>query len=205
MTIQLMATDAVPDKPFTDLRHTTQDIQSIRFMSTMIWQLLEAMMQSDVARPLLLHHPTKRAWTHRIVITQPERLRERDHLPIVGFFGFKTPQANVALAQELDEELIAELFDFDEILGYATIWLPTGDYANMVVFASPKGKEQYGHSKKHANAVRLLTPDYYHVIRIYNGELPNGIASPDTLRLDRIKYYDYSETPMWRAVRNMAT
>jgi hypothetical protein len=51
--------------------------------------------------------------------------------------------------------------------------------------------------------VRLLTPDFYAAVRLYNGELPHGVAAPDDFRLVLIKYYDYGERPVWRAVRIM--
>lgn len=203
MTVLLSATDSVPEKPFTDLLYTTQDLQAIRFMAASVWQLLEAHLQSGGEGELLLYHPTRRAWTNRIVITQPRRLREKDHLTLVGFFGLKTQRANLPLAMKLDQELLPEVSNFDELLGYVTTWLPTGNYANMVLFASLEGKDAWGRSEKHAEAVRLLTPDYYTVVRIYNGELPEGIASPDALRMNKVKYYDYTENPMWRAVRDL--
>lgn len=203
MTVQLSATDLVPEKPFTDLLYTTQDLQALRFMAAIVWQLLEAHLQSGEDEQLLLHHPTERAWTNRIVITQPKRLCEKVHLTVVGFFGIKTQRADLSLAQRLDQELIPELSNFDELLGYVTVWLPTGNFANMVLFASPEGKDAWGKSEKHAEAVRLLTPDYYKVVRIYNGELPGGIASPDALRMNKVKYYDYTTSPMWRAVRDL--
>lgn len=203
MTVQLSATDSVPGKPFTDLLYTTQDLQALRFMAAIVWQLLDGRPQSGEDEQLLFHHPTERAWTNRIVIPQPARLRDKGHLTVVGFFGIKTQRADLALAQRLDQQLIPELSNFDELLGYVTVWLPTGDFANMVLFASPEGKDEWGKSEKHAEAVRLLTPDYYTVVRIYNGELPAGITAPDALRMNKIKYYDYTERPMWRAVRDL--
>jgi hypothetical protein len=111
--------------------------------------------------------------------------------------------ANLPLAQELDKLLIPELSNYDELLAYVSLCLPTGNFGNLVLFSSPSGKERWGGSEKHAEAVRMLTPDFYAAVRLYNGELPDGVADPDALRLALVKYYDYGERPLWRAVRTL--
>jgi hypothetical protein len=152
---------------------------------------------------ILFHQPSMENWIHRVVITQPGRLLTQAPLTTVGFFGLKSANADVPLAQQLDRQLIPELSNHEGLLAYATICLPTGNFANLVLFASAEGKEQWGKSTKHAEAVRLLTPDYYTAVRLYNGELPDGIAAPDALHLALVKYYDYGSQPLWRAVRNL--
>lgn len=200
--IQLSPTESVTDKSFTDLRYTCQDEQAIRFMVTCLALTLEPSSAVESDRlPVLIHQPSPERWIYRIVITQPARLRVRHGLTVVGFFGLKSPNADVRLAQELDQRLIPELSNFDSLLAYVSFCLPTSNFANLVVFASAEGKEHWGRSEKHAEAIRLLTPDYYSAVRLYNGELARGIAYPDALQLFLVKYYDYQTRPMWRAVR----
>ena len=203
--IQLSATDVVEGRSFTNLRHTTLDLQAIRFMVACVCLALEeASARPDPNLPLLLHQPSAVKWTQRMVITQPSRLRALAPLTVVGFFGLRNRDANVGLAQRLDRQLIPELTDHETLLAYATVALPSGNFGNLVLFTSPEGKEQWGRSEKHAEAVRLLTPDFYAAVRLYNGVLPEGIAAPDALQLLLIKYYDYGELPIWRAVRQLA-
>lgn len=200
--IQLSATETVAGKPFTDLRYTCQDEQAIRFMIACLTLTLESLPPVAAKRlPVLVHHPCPERWIYRLVITQPKRLQTLLLLTVVGFFGLKSRDANVSLAQELDQRLIPELSNFDALLAYVSLCLPTGNFANLVVFASPTGKDEWGRSEKHAEAVRLLTPDYYSAVRLYNGQLPRGIAHPDAVQLSLVKYYDYQTRPMWRAVR----
>lgn len=202
--VRLSPTEVVQNRPFTDLRFTTQDLQAIRFMVVCVWLALENYIESaDTTVPLVFHQPSPDHWTQRIVITQPTRLLTQSPLTVVGFFGIKNPDADVTLAQKLDRQLIPELSCFEELIAYATVSLPTGNFANLVLFASPEGKEHWGKSEKHAAAVRLLTPDYYASVRLYNGDLPDGISDPEALRLGLIKYYDYGDRPIWRAVREL--
>lgn len=203
--VQLSLTEEVSGRPFTDLRHTAQDSQTIRFMITCVGLTLEGHPVTDHdANPVFIYQPTQDRWIHRIVITQPSRLLALSPVTVVGFFGLKSPTANVALAQELDRQLIPELSNYDELLAYVSVCLPTGNFGNLVLFATAEGKDDWGRSLKHAEAVRLLTPDYYSAVRLYNGDLPGGIGLPDTLRLGLIKYYDYETRPLWRAVRMLS-
>lgn len=203
--LRLGPVEVEADRPFTDLRHTARDIQVMRFMVVCVWLALEQLdwTESEV-RPIVLHQPHSDAWVHRIVITHPQQLIRRTDLVAVGFFGQRAPGGDLTLAQELDRGLIPELMCFDELLCYMSVALPTSDFANLVVFSAAAGKERWGESRKHAEAIRLLTPDYYRSVRLYNGSLPDGMRRADTLRLDLVKYYDYRSQPIWRAIRELA-
>jgi len=210
MTVQLAPQDMVRDRPFTDLRHTQLDLQALRFMISCACLALETppppspLGSGSSIDPLIIHQPDADHWTQRLILTQPQRLRVHRPLTVVGFFGLKSAAANVALAQELDRELIPELTAHAELLAYVSVCLPTGNFGNLVLFASPEGKDAWGLSAKHSAAVRLLTPDYYAAVRLYNGHLPDGVAAGETLRLHLVKYYDYASQPLWRAVRPLS-
>ncbi len=202
--ITLSATEVVPNRPFTNLRHTTLDAQAIRFMVACVCLVLEEVSANLVPDlPLLIHQPNAEKWTQRIVITQPARLKSLAPLTVVGFFGIRSHRADVTLAQEIDRQMIPELSAYEALLAYATVALPSGNFGNLVLFTSPEGKDEWGRSEKHAEAVRLLTPDYYAAVRLYNGLLAEGIVNPDALQLLLIKYYDYGDCPIWRAVRRL--
>ena len=202
--IILSATEVVESRPFTSLRHTNLDAQAIRFMVACVCLALEdALARHEPNLPFLLHQPSAELWTQRIVITQPARLTALASLTVVGFFGIRNIGANVSLAQLIDRQMIPELSAYEALLAYATVALPSGNFGNLVLFTSPEGKDEWGRSEKHAEAVRLLTPDYYAAVRLYNGVLAEGIANPDALQLLLIKYYDYGDCPIWRAVRRL--
>jgi hypothetical protein len=195
--------DSIPERPFTDLDHTSHDLQVMQFMVTCLFLSMEKGRDSsgEGSPPWKFYHPTQVQWTYRIVITQFNKLADPNPLAFVGFFGFQNTNADTLLAQSLDRELISELSQFDSILAYVSIRLPTGNFSNLVVFTTQKGKEEWGRSEKHKEAIRILTPDYYSAVRLYNGELPDGIMNPETMRLKLVKYFDYKDQPTWRAVR----
>jgi hypothetical protein len=152
-------------------------------------------------RPVILYQPEPRHWLLRRVLTAPERLVESAPLTVVGFFGQRSRAANLAYAQRLDRELLGELATHEGLLSYVSMQLPTGNYANLVLFDSPEAKDRFGASPRHAQALRRLLPDFYLSVRIYNGALPNGVGRPDILRLYLVKYYDFCSRPVWRASR----
>jgi hypothetical protein len=204
MSLTIIGTrDSIPERPFTDLTHTAHDLQVMQFMVTCLFLSMEKGQDSSgvLNQPWMFHHPTPGQWIYRIVITQFKKLVTHNPLMVVGFFGFQNANANISLAQSLDRGLISELSQFDSILAYVSVRLPTGNFSNLVVFTSKEGKEEWGKSEKHKEAIRLLTPDYYSAVRLYNGELPCGIMNPESMRLKIVKYFDYKDQPTWRAVR----
>lgn len=194
--------ETLDHRPFTDLRNSTVDLQAMRFMIACVGHMLEQRRPGLEAEGAIVHyHPAETNWVYRIVISQPHRLAKRSPITVVGFFGQRRPEANLPLAQQLDHELLPELFRHRELLCYMSLSLPTRNYANLVLFASPEGKEEWGGSALHAEAVRLLTPDFYDSVRLYNGRMRYGLDHIDGLHLDLVKYYDYHAQPVWRAVR----
>ncbi len=64
-----------------------------------------------------------------------------------------------------------------------------------------EAKNFWGRHPDHARLAAELSPRIYHSVRIYNGQLTAGIAGPDSLRLNTVKYYDFGESPTWRGLR----
>lgn len=191
-------------RSFTDLRHSAYDLQAMRFMVTCVCLLMEERMTREAEGTPPVHYiPDRTSWNYRIVITQPAALRTKKVVTTVGFFGSRKPDANLPLAQELDHNLLPELFRHKELLCYLSLALPTRNFANLVLFASPQGKAEWGGSRLHADAVRQLTPDFYDNVRLYNGRLEHGITRMDSLSLDIVKYFDYRSDPIWRAQRTL--
>lgn len=208
--VELAPYEELPERPFTDRRYIDQEHQIMRFMAACAWMVLAEVSAIRpagepiaAAKPIILHQPAADGWIHRIIITQPERLQHHKPLTVVGFFGLRSETGDVALAQRLDRQLIPELSQHDDLLAYVSTCLPTGNFGNLVLFASPEGKERWGLSEKHALAVRVLTPEYYVAVRLYNGELAQGLSGLESLRLRLVKYYDYRSQPLWRAVRQL--
>jgi len=203
--VKLQSEEVVAGRPFTDVQHTQTDLAILRYLVAHLGLTLDSE-RLHHAPPLELYFPTAERWWHRLMVMQPERVVLMRPLVIVGFFGQRRSNNNEdheELAHTLDKALMGELAAYDDLLAYSTLALPTGNYSNLVVFAREEGIRHWGRSHLHAQAVRELTPNYYQSVRIYNGVLPDGLQHADGLQLTLVKYYDYQETPQWRAVRTL--
>lgn len=196
--IQLGATDILPQRPFTHPAHIDNDRRILRYMVDRLWLVLKyADFYNHAQQPLILSEPT----FHRLVFAKDARLHAQQQLMVVGFFGDRRPTANEALATEFDATLIKEIPDHPGIFSYCTLELDGGNYANMVLFNTPDAKLNWSRSQAHTQAVEKLAPSYYYSVRLHNGVLPHGLPGSDQLQLERIKYFDYRSTPVWRADR----
>jgi hypothetical protein len=203
--VTLQPDEAVPGRPFTDVQHTQTDTAILRYLVAHLEMTLDSKTPDEEnQRPLERYFPTARQWWQRVMVTQPEKLAMTRPLIIVGFFGQRRhnlSESMVKLVHTLDKSLISELPSYEDLLAYCTLALPTGNYSNLVVFTNEEGIKLWPKSKKHSDAVRELTPNYYLSVRLYNGLLPSGLRRVEELRLTLVKYYDYQEIPQWRAFR----
>ncbi|MCX7853393.1 MAG: hypothetical protein N2383_11475 [Caldilineales bacterium] len=207
----LAAAELVPDRPFTHPRHIADDGEALRYMAR---ALLETARRPELyaGRPLpvvyFYREPDGRY--HRQVLIRPERL-EGEHLAIVGFFGWRRPDADRGPIERMDAEMLAELPQQEGLLAYCSLALragemsaPTVNFGNLVVFAGPEAKARWHASERHRYAASVLAPGYYASVRIYNGLLPHGLSRPESLQLHLVKYFDYTTQPAWLGQRTLS-
>ncbi len=199
--IYLTTMEIVRARPFTHPDHIANDRNILIYMLTQLCLLLES--PHHVPRTTLFTRPENNEWFHRLVLPRPEKLRSQKLLTVVGFFGQRRENGNVEQIHEFDRILIAEIKDHPGILSYSTMALANGDYANLVLFTDQEARNHWSTSQAHAQAVNVLSPNYYLSARIYNGHLLDGMVNSDGLRLTRAKYFDYCCTPLWRGIREI--
>lgn len=196
------------ERPFTHPRHIAHDLTVLRYMIDQLCLLLvESERYSQQTPPVTLYQVEMNECQHRFVIAQPELLQIPNRpLTVVGFFGQKRQRISgslLPLMEAMDVALREEFPQHPDLLSYSTLELPSGDSGNLVLFARDEAISQWGHGQAHLKAVYELSPSYYDSVRLYNGRLPLGLLVSDLLHLSRIKYYDYTEVPLWRGVREL--
>lgn len=200
--LTLKPTEVVQARPFTNPDRIANDVNTLRFMVDQLCLFLENNhFNTNQSSPIIVHQPSRDNWFYRLVIARPEILVQPGELAFVGFLGHRREDANLELADEFDQILVNEIPDYPGLLSYSTMALVSGDFSNLVIFTDNSVKEQWSKSKAHEQAVRKLSPDFYVSIKLYNGQLPGGLADSRALQLTRIKYYDYRVQPRWHAVR----
>lgn len=202
--------EIVTDRPFTHPRHTTNDLIALRYMIDQLCLLLEEPDRyAQQSSPVTLHQLEANGRQHRFVIAQPQQLQTPNRpLTVVGFFGQKRQRISLSLVplmEAMDKALRQEFRHYPDLLSYSTLELANDDCGNLVLFAQDAAINHWGRSQAHMKAVYELSPSYYDSVRLYNGRLPLGLMVSNLLHLSRIKYYDYSSVPLWRAVREIVT
>lgn len=194
--------DRVEGRNFTNPDQIPYDVNTIRYMTNQVYRFLKhPQLYTGLKRPIIIYRPDKVNWLYRLVIPDPDTLLALQEIAFVGFLGKRREDANLALGDEFDEILVEEIPDHPGMLCYCTMGQLCGNFSNLVLFADESVKEDWSKSKAHAQAAGKLAPEYYHSIRLYNGRLPKGVYDSESLYLTKVKYFDYRETPGWRAVR----
>lgn len=204
--VQLARNERVAARPFTSPSYIVDDQATLCYMAGQVCVLMEyPYLSAEPPHIVLFNRPDKSSWFHRIVLAEPDTLRQTQLLTIVGFFGRKRADADIKYAHEFDRILVAEIPQHPGLLSYSTMALENDNYANLVIFTAETARDHWSTSRAHAQAVNKLSPNYYLTVTIYNAFLPNGIHHHHDLTLIRAKYYDYQSQPPWQAVREIAS
>ena len=198
----LSVEERLSDRPFTHPEHSIEDLQRMQHMTRQLAETYNDPVVCDFTpgkRPVCQSDPNGRHF--RIYYIRPNMLFTLKSLTVVGFFGQKRPDADIKPLLEADTRFEKEFHKHKGLLSLSTVRLPSGNFANLVLFADPESKDQWNFSQPHYDTVNKISPPYYSSIRLNNGFLPDGLASPDALELQQVKYLDYDSNPPWRAIR----
>lgn len=200
----LSPSERLTDRRFTDPEHSDGDLDRLRRMVRQLVDTYDDPVVCDFApgkRPICQSDPNGRHF--RIYYVQPGLLFDLENLTVVGFFGKKRPEADIRPLLDADKRFESEFHHHGGLLSLSTVRLADGDFANLVVFTDPDAKDRWNSAPIHRDTVARISPPYYSSIRLSNGHLPHGVAYPDRLVLERVKYIDYRADPPWRAVRTL--
>jgi hypothetical protein len=140
---------------------------------------------------------------HRVVISNWDGLLTAETCVVIGFFGQRRPDADLTQTHIADAVLLQEFTDHPELLSYNSMELPDGNWGNLVLFRSMNGPYHWGQSRFHVQAAQEISPRYYYSVRLHNGELQGGLLARQPVRLTCTKYYDFTQQPLWKAVRQL--
>lgn len=206
MNIRVGPYEKVEGRPFTDLTHSTEDLTRL---ITMTHQLVKNYQDPETSAFSKRRAPVSRTDEHgrelRIFYIRPEKLFSTKNLTVVGFFGHRRPGADIRPLAKADKEFEKIYYDVEGLLSLSTARLPSGDFANLVLFTDEASKDEWNYTPAHYETVAKISPPYYSCVRLNNGVLPDGVASPELMYLTRVRYLDYTVDPHWRAIRKIET
>ena len=198
--IRLSSTERISNRPFTHPNHTSLEKRILRYMLLCVCQTLESLTR-DETQSVMHEDYEADGRHHRIILIRPALLASRQHFSVVGFFGQRSFDADDGDIISRDNMLHDEMGAHEGLLSYSSLELTNGDYGNCVLFTDDAAKNAWGKSVVHDIAVRELSPAFYHSVRLYNGILDAPLIENHKLRLNMVKYFDYSEQPIWMAQR----
>ena len=204
--IQLGPYEKIENKPFTDLSHSAEDLARLKRMAQQLvdfYETSEYRISSKSKVPV--HRSGSEGSEFKIYYIQPQQLFRLKNLSVVGFFGHRRKNADIAPLVQADKQFEKVFSNFEGLLSLSTARLPSGDFANLVLFTDNEAKDQWHFNPLHYDTVAKISPPYYKSIRLNNGILPEGVRSPNLLRLTKVRYLDYTVSPHWRAVRKIET
>src|SRR5690349_4336934 len=141
--IRLGPRDAVVERPFAAPEHSLADLGVLEAMRERLREMLgapgSAADNPDRAEIHVQYVHEEHNRLHRVVLIDRTALRLSGELAFVGFFGQRRGDANAALLQDIDTELIQEFLHHRYVLSYSSCELPDGNWANMVLLLHVDG------------------------------------------------------------------
>lgn len=198
---ELGPTEVDPEHPCTDASLYVPDLDLLAYMLQDLRSLIRSndagRVELEAHRPILWSvHGLRR----RAVVCEPDEIRQRARVCIVGFFAERRDEIDYLSLEELEMDLLLEFRQYPGILSYSSIELANDYWANLVVHSVPDDTEEWRRSAAHAHAVQA-SPQLYSSVRIHNGHLDGGVAGNQAIVIDRTKYWDYGCDPIWQAMR----
>jgi len=205
-SIRLGAYEKIPGKPFTDLNHSLNDLARLIKMVQQLTDHYHSPALCDFAkRKSAIRQTDPDGQDFKIYYIRPKKLFSNKNITVVGFFGHRRPDADIEPLLRADQKFKEIFLKFEGLLSLSTVQLSSGDFANLVLFSNEEAKDRWNYHPAHHGTVSEISPPYYSSIRLNNGILPNGVESPERLKLTRVRYLDYTVSPHWRAVREIDT
>ncbi len=198
----LNPTQSVSRRPFTSVRLYERDTAILGYM---LEDLRATLARGEPGR-YNAYPPLE--WDvnglhRRTIVSAPLLLNQLKGIHVVGFFGERHADRDLAPLEKANAEIVLEFRNFHGILSYSSMELTDGNWANLVLHDAPDTRENWRASQVHARAALDLAPAFYRTVRIHNGYLPGGIPGGRSIQIERTKYWDYGKTRVWHAVREL--
>ena len=191
--LELRADERVAGRAFCDAGHTQRDRATLGRLRTALKGAAGGQRASELRF-------ADAAGVHHVVVPDWDALEERMPVAVVGFFGQVRPGVDHGPILAIEEDIVARAADVSGLLAYHNARLAGGGWGNLVVFASPTATGALAQDPQHASAV-ARAPQHYASLRLHRGALADGCLGEAPIALGETLYFDFAETPAWRAVR----
>lgn len=137
--------------------------------------------------------------SHWLVVPELCALEQSRPVFGVGFFG-QAREVDHTPILNLERDLLARASDFPGLLAYYNVRFATGQWGNLVLFASEDDPARVRADPTHLEAF-ARTPDHYRSVRLHRLRFPDGAVGRTAPVLESTLLIDFAGTPPWRAWR----
>jgi hypothetical protein len=137
--------------------------------------------------------------SHWLVVRELRELAQSGPVFGVGFFGQARDVDHTPILN-LERDLLARAPQFPGLLAYYNVRFATGQWGNLVLFASDDDPVRVRTDPTHLEAL-ARTAGHYESVRLHRLRFPDGAVGRTAPALESTLLIDFTETPPWRAVR----
>jgi hypothetical protein len=191
LLVRLEPGEGVLEREFTDPARTLDDLAALARLRAS----LAARVRSGFAGGIW----TVAGDSHWLVVPELRALAEPRPVYGVGFFGQARDVDHTPIL-DLERDLLARAPQFPGLLAYYNVRFATGQWGNLVLFASDDDPVRVRTDPTHVEAL-ARTADHYRSVRLHRLRFPDGAVGRTAPALESTLLIDFTETPPWRAVR----
>lgn len=187
----LLPGQAVPGREFTDPARSLDDLEALaRIRASLVGRVRSGVAGGEW---------TDGGETHWLVVPAVRALVQSRPAFGVGFFGQAREQVDHGPIVELEHKLLERAPLLAGLLAYHNVRFTTGQWGNLVLFASEGDPGRVRSDPTHVEAL-ARTADHYRAVRLHRLRFPDGaLHGPATHESTLL--IDCTETPPWRAIR----
>lgn len=137
--------------------------------------------------------------SHWLVVPELSALAQARPVFGIGFFGQARDVDHTPILN-LERDLLARAPQFPGLLAYYNVRFATGQWGNLVLFATGDDPVRVRTDPTHLEAL-ARTADHYRSVRLHQLRFPDGAIGRTEPALESTLLIDFTETPPWRALR----
>jgi hypothetical protein len=191
--IALAADERIAGRAFSDPDHSGRDLATLT--------QLRGALKRAASRPCAgMVRFADEVGVHHLVVPDWEALALVRPVALIGFFGQAREDIDHAPIVALEDDIVTRAAAFPGLLAYHNARLTSGQWGNLVAFASHADTASVTSDSVHHAAV-ASTPRHYTSLRLHRGVLADGPLGEAAASFEETLYLDFRESPAWRALR----
>jgi hypothetical protein len=192
-TARLGKDERIAGRAFSDPAHTGRDLVTLGLLRA-------ALRRAAIDQRARVLRFADDVGEHTVSVPDWAALESRRPIAVIGFFGQAREEVDHAAIVALEHQIVARASTFPGLLAYHNARLRSGEWGNMVLFASRADAAAVTGDAVHADAVER-TPRHYASLRLHRGVAADGGLGTAGVTVAETLYLHFADHPAWRGLR----